>query len=304
MCNAEQPCANLRFRSPAEVQDLWRGLAVVVFPVGEDPPDSVRVPTHRELAVGTEAIVDLGHPRVRNEHRDRDLDLWIESLSVHVAAGVGDRLLEQLDVGVESDGLDVSVLRLSEQCAGAADLHVPGSDGKAGAEVRVLLEGSEAHLRGGMNGLIRGDEEGAVRAHMAPSNPSSKLVQLRHAQLVRAVHDHRVDARDVDAGLDDGRAHQHMNLPLDEVDQGPLQLPRVHLSVAHGDGRFWHQLAQSRGHGLDARDPIVDEEDLAAAPELGQDVFSNPRLVEPGQSGLDRPPIGRRCRDEAHLSQA
>ena len=89
---------------------------MMVFPVGEDPPDSVRVPTHRELAVGTEASLISGITR-RNEHRDQDLDLWIESLSVHVAAGVGNRLLEQLDVGVESDGLDVSVLRLTEQCA-------------------------------------------------------------------------------------------------------------------------------------------------------------------------------------------
>ena len=75
-----------------------------------------------------------------------------------------------------------------------------------------------------------------------------------------------------------------LNLPLDEVDQGPLQLPRVHLSVADGDGRLPGTSSRSRvamASMLATR--LSDENDRAATRPRCPPESS--RLVEPGQSG-------------------
>ena len=116
MRDSELPCTDLGLSCPPQVEDLWGRLSVVVLPVREDPSNSVRVAAHCELAIGPESVVDLGHPGVWNEHGNRDLDLGVEPLPVHVTPGHCDGLFEQLHVRIEAHGLDVAMLCLSQQC--------------------------------------------------------------------------------------------------------------------------------------------------------------------------------------------
>ena len=83
-----------------------------------------------------------------------------------------------------------------------------------------------------------------ARDPLRPTRPR-KLVHLAQAQQVGALDDERVDRRHVDAALDDGGAHQHVEAAFPEVDDDLLERTLVHLPVGDGDARLGHQLAQS-----------------------------------------------------------
>ena len=56
-----------------------------------------------------------------------------------------------------------------------------------------------------------------------------------------------------------------------EVEHRALERVLVHLAVADDDARFGHQPLQQVAHRVDRLDAVVDEEDLAAARDLGAD---------------------------------
>ena len=76
---------------------------------------------------------------------------------------------------------------------------------------------------------------------------------------------------DVEAGLDDRRADQHVGLALPEVDHHLLELVLVHLAVRGRDPRLGDELAQPRHDLVDALDSVVDVEDLTLAQQLAPD---------------------------------
>ena len=55
------------------------------------------------------------------------------------------------------------------------------------------------------------------------TDAASELVHLREAEAIGTVDDHRVDVRDVDAGLDDGGADEDVELALGELRHDLLQ---------------------------------------------------------------------------------
>ena len=77
------------------------------------------------------------------------------------------------------------------------------------------------------------------------ADAAAQLVQLREAELVGAADDDRVGARHVDAGLDDGRAQQHVEALGDEVAHHALELALGHLAVRDGDARLGHERLQA-----------------------------------------------------------
>jgi hypothetical protein len=111
------------------------------------------------------------------------------------------------------------------------------------------------------------------------ADAAAQLVQLRQAELVGAVDDDGVGVGDVDARLDDGRAHQHVEALLVEVEHHLLQLALGHLAVGDADARLGHQLLQFALHALDALDLVVQEVDLAAARELALEGLAQQRAV-------------------------
>src|ERR1019366_10581881 len=88
-------------------------------------------------------------------------------------------------------------------------------------------------------------EERGVGALPAAPDASAQLVELAQSESLRAVHDQRVDRRQVDPGFYDRRADQHVETTLPEIDHDAFERALVQLAVRDSDARVGHQLAQS-----------------------------------------------------------
>ena len=135
-----------------------------------------------------------------------------------------------------------------------------------------------------------------------PPDPAPQLVQLGQPERVGAVDDDRVGVRDVEARLDDRRAHEDVGLARREGEHHLLELALGHLAVADDDARLGQQPAQLLGLRLDRLDPVVDEEHLAAAVELAQDRVAHEARRRLRDARLDRQPVLRRRLDDAHVA--
>ena len=71
----------------------------------------------------------------------------------------------------------------------------------------------------------RRHDQVTVRALLRAADAPAELVELREAEEVRAVDDHRVRARDVEPALDDRRRDEDVVAPLDEVEHHLLRAP-------------------------------------------------------------------------------
>ena len=192
----------------------------------------------------------------------------------------------------------------AQHVAGTAQLEVLHRHGHARAEVVVLRDGREPVVGGLGERLLRVVEEVGVPALAGPAHAAAQLVHLRQSQLVGAVHDERVGVGDVQAGLDDGRTHQHVVLAVPEPADGLLELLLPHLPVRHHDARLGHEVADPRGGGVDGSHPVVDVEHLSLAQQLAPDggghvlVRVRAHVREHGQALLGR------GEDLAHLADA
>ena len=147
-------------------------------------------------------------------------------------------------------------------------------------------------------------EEVRVRPLAAAADPAADLVQLGQAEQVGPLDDQRVGVRDVDAGLDDGRADQDVELLLPEADHHLLQRVLAHLPVRDRDPRLGHQLAQPARRLVDRLDPVVQVEDLAVAQQLAVDGRGHLLVVVRADEGQHRVPLLRRGGDGGHLPDA
>ena len=103
-------------------------------------------------------------------------------------------------------------------------------------------------------------------------------------------------------GLDDGRADEHVEAALPEVDHHALERALVHLTVRDRDARVGHQLAEAPRHLVDVDDAVVHEEDLALAQQLAAHRLDDGRLVVLAHVREDRAPVGRRRRDHREVA--
>ena len=133
-------------------------------------------------------------------------------------------------------------LRASQEVAGASDLEVSLSDRQARAQLGVRGDRLEALVRGLGQRLVAGVEEVRVGAFAASSDAPAQLVELRQTEGVGAVDDERVRVGDVQAGFDDGRAHEDIELVIPEVLDDGLKLMLVHLAVSGAHARLGDQL--------------------------------------------------------------
>jgi hypothetical protein len=78
------------------------------------------------------------------------------------------------------------------------------------------------------------------------ADAAAQLVQLGQAEAVGAMDDDGVGARDVDAGFDDGGAHQHVEALAVEIEHHLFQLALGHLAVGDADACFGHQFVPDR----------------------------------------------------------
>ena len=145
----------------------------------------------------------------------------------------------------------------------------------ARAELGVVLE----HLQPALGVLVDriGHEQVAVRAPVRAADAAAQLVELREAEVVGAIDEHRVRVRHVEPRLDDHRRDEHVDLAAHELAHDLLELALAHLAVADGDARARHEAADVVGDRVDRLDAVVDEEHLPAAIELARDALLDQR---------------------------
>ena len=98
-----------------------------------------------------------------------------------------------------------------------------------------------------------------------------------------------VRVRNIQAGLNDGGAHQHVKAALPEVHNNLLQARLAHAAVGGGDARLRHELADFRGNIVDVSHAVVHEEHLSFTHELAADCGGNLAVgarTDEGQHGV------------------
>src|SRR5687767_12522022 len=118
----------------------------------------------------------------------------------------------------------MAMLLGAEDVAGAADLQVGQRDLEARAKLR-RVEDRLQPLPGYLRKLAAlAVEQVRVRAASGAADPAAQLVELRQSKGVGAIDDDRVGIRDVEAGLDDRRAHKHVVIAAGEGEHDLLEL--------------------------------------------------------------------------------
>ena len=295
-------CANPQ---PGDVGDDAHRLRVGTVAVDEFVEDLLQlllVRGRRKLPIGLESqplVIDVLGGQVSVDGQ----------FDAHIGFGLGvltaelrDRLTDEPDIEVEAHPLDVSGLLTAQQVAGPADLEVLHRHLHARTQLGVGGQGRQP-IVGGLGQLcLRRVEEVGIGPFPASSHPAAQLVELREAEAVGVVDDQRVRIRDVDAGLDDGRAHEHVVLLLPEVDDDLLEAVFVHLAVGDGDPRLGHEFGEVAGHGFDVADPVVDVEDLALAHEFASDRGLDLLVLAFADIGQHRVALLGRSRQGRHLT--
>ena len=110
--------------------------------------------------------------------------------------------------------------------------------------------------------------------------------------------------RVVDAALDDGGRHQHVDLARGELDHDVLHLARAHLAVRHAHARLGHHLVHALHRIIDGLHAVRYVVDLAAAVELQANRRRDHVRIVLAHVDDDRAPARWRRGDEAHIAHA
>ncbi|MNT64361.1 hypothetical protein D3C72_2022540 [compost metagenome] len=97
-----------------------------------------------------------------------------------------------------------------------------------------------------------------------PTNAAADLIELRQPELVRAMHDQRIGVRNVEAGFNDGRRQQHVELVVVEGIHDVVEFARRHLAIGNHERHFRHLLPQELGNVRLVLNPRHDVEALPA----------------------------------------
>ena len=129
-------------------------------------------------------------------------------------------------------------------------------------------------------------------------------MQLRQPKLVSAVNDDGVGIGDVDAGFNDGRAHQHIGAAMGEIRHHHLQLAGAHLAMADGHPSFGNVFDDVLGRGRDVAHFVVQIKHLSTTGQLPLDGFLNQHPARFADEGFDRQPSRRWCCNDGHVANA
>ena len=140
-----------------------------------------------------------------------------------------------------------------------------------------------------VSALAAREQEVRVGLDVAAADAALELVELRQAEALAVLDDERVGVRVVDAALDDGGRHEHVDRARRERLHHTLELVLGHLPVRHADARLGHGLAHPLDRVVDRLDAVVDVVDLAAARKFVADRAGDDVVVV-----LARAPHGKR----------
>ena len=218
-------------------------------------------------------------------------------------AELGDGLVQEVDVELETDRGHVPGLLGAEQLAGASDLEVAHRDREAGAELGVVGERREPCP--GLLGQLRslGEEQVRVRRDVRPADAATDLVELREPEQVGPLDDERVRLRYVETRLDDRRRDEHVGIASEELHHPALELLLPHLAVGDEDPKARAELLELLCRLLDRLHAVVEVERLPAALGLTLERDLHELRVVLPHVGADRPPTFRRRLDQRDVAE-
>ena len=115
------------------------------------------------------------------------------------------------------------------------------------------------------------------------------------------MNDYGIDIGNVQPRLNDGRGHQHIDLPVHEIKHDPLQFRFLHLAVGERHIGLRHQVSDGRRHIRNIVDPVIDVVNLSLPGKLPDNGLSDHLLVIFADKGLNRQPVLRRLLQHAHI---
>ncbi len=217
-----------------------------------------------------------------------------------VVHSLGEHLGEQ----VEAHCRHVARLLGPQHAARPADLQIAHGNAHAAAQILVLVDGRQT--RGGLlgQGHVLGEHEVGEGLHRRAAHATLQLVHLREAQPLGVLDDERVGMRVVDAALDDGGGHEHVQLAGGELLHHALQLFLGHLPVGHA-----HPCLAGRGvhavHRLvDGAHPVAHIVHLTAPGQLVANGRAHHVGIPLSHVHLHRAPLVGRREDERHIAHA
>ena len=193
-------------------------------------------------------------------------------------------------------------LLTTQQVAGTTNLQVLHGDRHTGPQIGVRRHRRQPVVGRLGDGFVCRVQEVRVPALPGATHPATQLVQLGESHEVGTVDEQGVGGGDVDAGLDDRRAHQDVGATLPEIHHDLLELFLGHLAVGGEHPGLGNEFADLLGRLLDGLHPIVDEEHLPLAGELTPDGGDDLALVVGAGKGEHRMAFLRRGGDGTHLT--
>ena len=144
------------------------------------------------------------------------------------------------------------------------------------------------------------EQEIGVGLSFEAANTPPDLVELGESEAVGSFDDEGIAVGDIDAGFDDGRANEYVEVSGDKVCHDVFEPVFSHLPVADCYFQFGMHFAEGGGDCLNGADLIVQVEDLATSLGFCTDgLFYEIRIIA-ANNGLDGFAIDGRGFDDAH----
>ena len=109
---------------------------------------------------------------------------------------------------------------------------------------------------------------------MRAAYTTTQLMQLGQPKLVGPFDQNGVGAGDINAGLNNGGAHQYIEALVIEIGHYLLKLTLAHLAMGNINTSLWHQFGQFISGALDAFDIVVPKIHLTTAQNFSQNGLS------------------------------
>ena len=170
----------------------------------------------------------------------------------------------------------------AEDIARAANFQIAQGDAETRAEFGVFLDGLEPLCGDRRDRPIFRQEHIGIRAVLVPPDAAAKLVQFGKAEAVGVVDDDGIGVGDIEAGFDDGRADQHIDPALHEVDHRLFEFVFGHLAVADGDAGIRHDALHFVGHLVYGLHAVMEEKYLPLAVQFADDGLADQSLCRSG----------------------
>ena len=211
---------------------------------------------------------------------------------------------EQPQIHLVPHRLHMAVLLGAQQVARAPDLHIPHGDFEAGAEFGEFPDSLQP--LGGHVGEHLSPHEGEVGEGAAggAAHPAPELMELGQAVAVGVFDDQGVDVGDIHPRLDDGGAHQDVQLMLQHLPPDIRELLLGHFAVGEAHPGLGQAHLDPRRTSLDGFHPVVEVIHLAAPAQFPPDGIDEDAVVVLQHIGLHRPAVLGRFFDDRHIPYA